>query len=236
MEYYVHSIDLANDFFKFGGFTLLVHDLNQTSSSIDLKLAILGVFGAALQSNAQLKDQLFKTDFLRQIVVLINNSKDLPILKRSLFVLSVFLRNFALSQKAFVQSYNGIDLLESLLSQDLVLASKAATLLSDIAIETTSNLKNSDLQIYKQIQYDSIILNSHICLKLLGLVQEPLDRITLGTIFESMAGLATICQNDFSANIDLLKDIASRLNSVNDDFILAHLQDISGKLNLRDEL
>lgn len=58
IEYFVHSIDLANNLFQSGGLSKLVQDLNKTDISADIKLGILNVIGAAVQGNIQLKSEL----------------------------------------------------------------------------------------------------------------------------------------------------------------------------------
>lgn len=239
MEYYVHSIDLANDFFNSGGFSILLNDLNQTNS-IDLKLSILGVIGASVQSNPSLKSQLLASvDFLRQIVVLTSNSEDVSLLKKCLFVLGAFVRNFQPAFSAFLRSYNGVEVLESLLSKDLALATRTFTLLSDLAIEmsTAATLKGSDASTeYEEAQFAVAIKSSHICPKLVEIMADLRDRSALISMFESMAGLMTLCQDHFQENAALLQTIASQLNLTDGNSDFQSITGLLGRLNLKDEL
>lgn len=237
IEYYVHSIDLAQNLFKSGGFTTLIRDLNQTESS-HLKLSILAVVGAAIQGNPQLKNELSKSEFLRQIVVLMVNAKDVSILKRSLFVLGAFLRNFPQAQKNFFHLYNGVHILESLLSKDQLLAVKTSTLLSDLAIEISAatELQNEHTQIYGQIQFVPIVRESRICFQLVELVRSFSDKSSFPSLFDSMVGLVSVCAEEFQANIAFFQEINSQIQHTDHEFAMHSLEILLGKLKQKDEL
>lgn len=236
MEYFVHSIDLANDFFQIGGFDLLQKHLNETNTNI--QAAVLNVFGASIQSNLGLKSLLLKADFARQIIVLLNNSKDIVVLKKCLFVLSVFLRNYPLAQKIFFQSFDGVSLLESILNKDFILAIKASTLLSDIAIEIATAASSSsyaDIGHYETISFETIVKQSTVCSKLIQLMHN-VDLSNLITLIENMLGLARVCHVEFRKHTDLFQQKAALLRQENDHVALGNMKDLLSVINLKDEL
>lgn len=237
IEYFVHSIDLANDFFQSGGLSIMLKDLNQTNS-LDIKLGILSVIGASIQGNIQLKSELFKLDFLRQIVVLLNNAKEVQLEKKSLFVLGALVRNFPLAQRALFHSFNGLDILETLLSKDRYLVTRATAFLSDIAIEISSVKENVDKQeIYGQAQFEAALKNSAVCQKLIETVidDRELDRSFLGTMIDSLNGLSNVC--NFHSNKSFVKALSKLSQSFSsDDFISDSIAKLLVNLNVKDEL
>lgn len=237
LEYFVHSIDLANDLFKMGGFDHLFLDLNKTNS--ELKLAVLNVIGSAIQSNTVLKNELFQLDLLRHIIILINKSKEFSVLKRSLFVLSAFLRNFPIAQKSFFQLYNGFELLESMLNKDTLLASRTAALLCDLENEYSSAVSNNlaSRELYDEIDFKKNVQNTNICFKLVQLtINEQLDRYSRLTLFESLPKLINICSDQFRLALPMLESISAKLSLDDYGIELKNLLKIIEKSNIKDEL
>lgn len=235
IEYYVHSIDLANNLFQSGGLSKLIQDFNRTNSA-DVKLAILSVIGAAVQGNIQLKSELYKMDFLRHIVVLLDTAKEIPLLRKCLLVLGAMVRNFPLAQKALFHSFNGFDILEPLLtSKDRHLATRTASLIGDIAIELASVTNE---QVYNEAQFGMAIKNSNICQKFVEIIADReslVDQSLLEIMLESMNGLFKVCNFYSNKSISDILTILSQSYSSN-DFISDTLAKLRVNLNVKDEL
>ena len=227
IEYYVHNIDLAKDLHSFGGFDTLISDLNVTSNS-RLKIEILNVLGSSLQSNTFVKKELLKTELLRTVSVMINNEKDFQILKKCLFVISAFIRDFVPAQKNFFSKYRGIDIFETLLSHNFQLAIRATALVSDLLAETSSNSTNHNDLI-------QIINSSDICSKISNIFESDLDKYNLITLLESSTTIlkSTNCRQYFQLN--LLEKF--QLKYFDDDFVLETVRTFAKQLpNHKEEL
>jgi len=184
-------------------------------------------------------NELYKSDFLRQIVVLLRDTKDPSLLKKCLFVLSAFLRNYPQAQKVFFQSYNGIEIFESLLAKDFILSTRVSTLLADIVLElsTAANSSNQlEMEAYKDFQFESIIQGSHICSKLIQLLGYEMEKSYLSTLVESMSNLADVCRNEFVTNVTVFRELLNRLQAENDEFTLEYLKNLLSYLPVKDEL
>lgn len=235
-EYYVHSIDLANRLFNNDQFVFLLKDLNSTNTA--LKVEILNVLGSALQGNMQIKHKLFQTDFLRSIVFLLVNNKDVEILKKSIFVLSAFTRQFPLAQKGFFEKYQGITILKELLDKDLKLSLKIITYLADLALEHSNVLnlssKKDEITVYESIDYASRLKNSSLCEWIVSIIELNISKSDLIILVESMTDLTHVCYNQFYDHLELFKKTIN--THASEDYLVQVFNNFVDKFNKKVEL
>lgn len=227
IEYYAHNVDLAKDFHTYGGFDVIIGDLNTTNHH-QFKIELLTVLGSALQGNLYVKEKLLKTALLRTICVMINHDiSDLMLTKKYLFVLSTFIRNYLPAQEEFFVNLYGMNTLESLLNQNLLVSLKSATLLSDIVTETIE-LKPTGFD------FPAILRQSNVCLKTMDLFHQDLDLSSITSLLESMHGLLPVCTSSFRPKISLLEP--ARLKFANDDYVTERFDLVLESLRGKDEL
>lgn len=145
-------------------------------------------------------------------------------------------RNFPLAQKSLFHSFNGLGILESLLtSKDRHLATRAATLIGDIAIELSYVINE---QVYNEVQFEMAIQNSNFCQKLVKIIADPeswVDQSFLESMLESMNGLFKVC--NFYSNKSL-SGILTRLSQSfsSNDLVSDSITKLRVNLNVKDEL
>lgn len=95
LEYYAMDLDNAKDLDGIGGFSLMVHILNDSNSTIAMKRGVLNLFGSSVKNDREVQDISMKYHPIESILKLLEdsiNSLDELTLKKILYCLGSLLR------------------------------------------------------------------------------------------------------------------------------------------------
>lgn len=95
LEYYAMDLNNAKDLDGIGGFSLMVHILNDDNSTIGMKRGVLSLFGSSVKNAKEVQDISMKYHPIEAILRLLENSIssfDEVTLKKVLYCLGSLLR------------------------------------------------------------------------------------------------------------------------------------------------
>ena len=237
IEYLVHTINVAKDFYDANGFIILMKDLNRTDFN-QLKIEILAVFGAAIQGNMYVKMALSKQqEFLTNIISFLENVDNLDVARKCFFVISTYLRNFPSEQSKFFHKNDGKQLLKKLFNIDQRIAVKISAFLCDLS-EEIENPNPKESAFYETIKYDDYI-DSQICHDIVHLLADDalIEKSDVILLLESIQGLIPRCRNEFNSyDRNSFVKILDKSNFSNNEFIIETMENLLKSLTLKDEL
>lgn len=234
LEYLAHTIELAKDFYTFGGFDILMKDLDHSNNQLIIE--VLSVFGSAIQSHDYIKTELSKTKFLSKIIELIQSNLNVDVRRKCFFVLSTLLRNSIPEQLRFFTEFDGKNLLRNLFDIDLKLSVKIVTFFSDITNELSYTKDSKQSSSFEIIQ--SNYIDSDICLKIIKRFNYNLDKFNLILLLESLNGLTKVCRNEFISNLNLIAEFKHQSPVYKENIVQELLEKWFKKLNysIKEEL
>lgn len=96
LEYYAADLNNAKDLDGMGGFSLMVHILNDTNSTTAMKRGVLSLFGTSVKNDRDVQDISMKYHPIEAILRELNNSfvtKDELTLKKAVYCIGSLMRH-----------------------------------------------------------------------------------------------------------------------------------------------
>ena len=220
LEFYVHQIDNAKDFFTIDhAFDTLLLCCNDSNS--DIRLNAVHVIGSAVQSNPAAQVEALKGNILPNLLRLLSNPLEtVGVKKKVIYTLSSLLRNFPRAQIELWQLAGYHSLLDVLINKEnTMLQIKVVRLFADLIFERQNIDKTHIDYKEKARQYSIVPLNTIIhtlgfCNEILFLLKDTALPDEVETVLNTLTIMRKICPKDLSKD-----DLKSKLSILEKQYI-----------------
>jgi len=133
LELHVQRLDLANDFHKIGGYTLLIGLLNSEHEGLQWRAGDL--IATLVQNNPYCQNAALETGLVPALIQVLDSDASPLVKTKALYALSSLIRNFPEGQKSFIENDGFSVLVRTMLSGEERIIVKVAFLLRALCME-----------------------------------------------------------------------------------------------------